>query len=233
MCALLGEKMTKEQIKLADSYFWWHKIRLSDNYVTNGICPHGTGSDVTDRFGLPEVMTGIKFLDCGAWDGLFSFEAEKRGAILVDAIDIYQRVEGQKQESINANKPFQLAKEILNSKVNFYFSKLEDFNTEIKYDLIAYYGIMYHIENPLGAVKKLMTVVTPGGVILMETAIAIPSLYSLPQPLLEYRPGFDNDPTNQWYPNREWVRRAFLENGAKSIEVVYEDTHRATYRINA
>lgn len=226
--------MTEEQKKEIESLFWWHRIPLEGSesgYVTPGICPHGHAGDFEARFGLPDWLQNERVLDIGGYDGLFSFECENRGAKRVLMIDIYQNSPNKER----ANRPFQLAKEVLNSCVEYRNESLESFNPGQYYnpDLILYLGVLYHIENPLGAVKKLMSIISRGGTILLETAISIPSLYSLNTPILEYRPNFDGDPNNHWYPNREWVKRAFMENGAKSVDIVYEDNSRATYRINA
>jgi tRNA (mo5U34)-methyltransferase len=223
--------MTEEQKKEADKFNWWHCIKLDETYTTKGLSTHGTTKQNFDQvFGFPESFEGKTILDVGAWDGLFSFEAEKRGAGEVTAIDIYQPCQGQLEGyKEKANEPFQFAKKILNSKVKFQFSSLEDYTTKTKYDVIFYFGVMYHIENPLGAVKKLMSLTKQNeGTIIVETAIT-DSWLSIP--ILEYRPGYYNDPTNQFYPNPLWVEKAFKENGAKSVQVVYKDQYRATFRI--
>src|SRR4051812_24255739 len=81
--------LSQEQIEEMHSMRWWHSIPLGkdvngDNVITPGECPHThTPLDttyITHRFGMPEDLTGKRVLDIGAWDGLFSFEAEKRGA---------------------------------------------------------------------------------------------------------------------------------------------------------
>lgn len=221
--------MTQDQKKLADSFFWWHKIKLSDDYTTPGICGH-TAEDAIHRFGLPEDMSGLSVLDVGAWDGLFSFEAEKRGARTVRALDVYQRVKGQNLLQFHkANAPFKLAKNILNSKVDFSYSSLENWEETPLYDYIFHFGIMYHIQDPLNHVSLLMDMIAINGTILLETAI---SNFS-GAPILEYKPNFEDDPTNCYYPNIEWVDKAFKEHGAKSVECFYNDGVRATFRIKA
>lgn len=226
--------MTEEQKKEADSLFWWHRIPLTSDYTTPGECPHGNESDFESRFGLPKDLTGKTVLDIGGWDGLFSFEAEKRGASEVDMIDIYQT---PKQYKANSNRPFQLAKEILKSNVLYQNHTLESYDPRlacgdlIQYDLILYYGVLYHVKDPLGVVEKLTGLVKSGGTILIETTISDPSLYNNEQAILEYRPGFDNDVTNQFYPNKAWIEKAFIEHGANEVQVVYKDDNRATFKV--
>ena len=94
-----------------------------------------------------------RVLDVGAWDGLFSFEAENRGATDVTAIDIYQKCAGQVNERLIANKPFQYAKKKLHSNVKFYFSSLEDWNSTLCYDCIFYFGVFWIEEMERNGIK--------------------------------------------------------------------------------
>lgn len=223
-------KLTEEQKKEIESLFWWHRIPLEFNehnnplYITPGICPHGTGADIETRFGMPKNLTGKSVLDIGTYDGLFAFEAERRGASFVHAIDIYQNSPNLEK----ANLPLQIAKKVLNSSVVFELNNLEGFKNSIKYDLVLYYGVMYHIEDALGAVVKLMSLTKPAGQILLETTISTNSNL----PMLEYRPGFQGDYTNTWYPTKEWIELAFKTKGAKSVDIIYNDSFRATFRVN-
>src|SRR5947209_18146324 len=63
---------------------WWHSIDLGDGVVTPG------GYDNREqlrRAAMPADLTGWSVLDVGAWDGYYSFEAERRGASRVMALD--------------------------------------------------------------------------------------------------------------------------------------------------
>lgn len=84
--------MTKAQQAESQGLKFWHRIQLSDGSWTNGLVDHGpNGGDwPTKRFGLPESCDGMSVLDIGAYDGFFSFEAEKRGASKFVAVDIFQ-----------------------------------------------------------------------------------------------------------------------------------------------
>jgi tRNA (mo5U34)-methyltransferase len=69
-----------EQVK------WWHTIDLGHGIVTPGIDP--TPQRLAE-IRMPESLTGRTVLDVGAWDGFFSFEAERRGASRVLATDSF------------------------------------------------------------------------------------------------------------------------------------------------
>jgi hypothetical protein len=62
--------------------YWYHRIELPDGNITPGWAPHNA-----ERYGVPEDLTGKRILDIGAWDGFWTWEALKRGAKEVVAID--------------------------------------------------------------------------------------------------------------------------------------------------
>src|SRR5712691_11038678 len=68
----------------ADALGWYHTIDLGNGVVTKG------QSDTIPLQGekFPDVK-GKSVLDIGAWDGYYSFEAERRGAARVVALDHY------------------------------------------------------------------------------------------------------------------------------------------------
>src|SRR5213596_771241 len=65
---------------------WWHKIDFGNGVITPGI-------DITPEklkwIQMSQNLAGKSVLDIGAWDGFFSFEAERRGASRVVATDYY------------------------------------------------------------------------------------------------------------------------------------------------
>jgi hypothetical protein len=67
---------TRSLIKKED--YWFHKIELGPDLVTPGWDDPKNGK--LPYFGLPARMEGMRVLDVGCCEGLFSFEAERRGA---------------------------------------------------------------------------------------------------------------------------------------------------------
>ena len=65
-------------------HHWFHTIDLGDGLVTKGDSP---SSEIIAQ-AMPDV-TGKSVLDIGAWDGKYSFEAERAGASRVVALDHY------------------------------------------------------------------------------------------------------------------------------------------------
>src|SRR5260370_11182880 len=68
---------------------WHHSFTLSDGTrVTGGKTPEVLAREFEAIFG-PIDMQGRSVLDIGAWNGAFSFEAMRRGAARVLAVDLY------------------------------------------------------------------------------------------------------------------------------------------------
>ena len=69
-----------------DALRWFHTIDLGDGVVTRGT---DESAGRLARLQLPEDLSGKTVLDIGAWDGFYSFEAERRHASRVVASDHY------------------------------------------------------------------------------------------------------------------------------------------------
>ncbi len=67
----------------ADDIQWFHSIDLGNGVVTKGLTELALRADQ-----LPEFK-GRSVLDIGAWDGYYSFHAERAGATRVVALDHY------------------------------------------------------------------------------------------------------------------------------------------------
>jgi len=65
---------------------WYHTIDFGQGLVTAGV---DDSAYRLARLDFPPSLDGRSVLDIGAWDGFFSFEAERRGAARVLASDWY------------------------------------------------------------------------------------------------------------------------------------------------
>ena len=243
------KQLNQDDLDAVKAIHWWHRIPVglvqNEVFYTPGEVKHGPdGSDyATRRFGLPLDLTGQTVLDIGAWDGYFSFEAEKRSAALVVASDMALTQPSKdrlEQGNWGANKGFRLAHHILGSKVRFIESSvfkideavrqaatntigdLDEKEYPLSYDVTLFYGVLYHLIEPFLALQKLALVTK--GVALVETAISKGAGLTM-----ELRPGFDNDPTNWWYPTIACLQEMLLRAGFGRTELVYNlDDARAT-----
>jgi tRNA (mo5U34)-methyltransferase len=243
------KELNLDDIYAVKATHWWHRIPIGtfkgEVFYTPGEVRHGPdGSDyATKRFGIPADLTGRTVLDIGAWDGYFSFEAEKRSAALVVASDMaLTQPSKDRLEKGNwgGNKGFWLAHHILGSKVRFIESSvyrideavhqaamntvgcLDEKEYPLTYDVTLFYGVLYHLTEPFLALQKLAGVTQ--GMALIETAISKGAGTAM-----EFRHGFDNDPTNWWYPTIPCLQQMLLKVGFVRTQLVFNlDDVRAT-----
>lgn len=216
--------MTEEQIKQMNSLKWFHNIVLPGGNTTPGVCPH-TASEATSRFGMPDTLKGKRVLDIGCYDGLFSFEAEKRGAKSVLAIDLYQLP----QNTENPNAPFRFAQQILKSNVEFKEFDATNINSYNigQFDVVLCYGVLYHLKNPTQTLEAICSAIAPSGKLIIETAIMNEQNK---EPLLTHSPNHANDPNNHFYPNTTWLQRELKRLKFNNSYIIYNDGSRATIR---
>ena len=79
--------------QVASIDYWYHKIDLPGGITTPGWAPINPAV-----YRIPDDMTGLRVLDVGAWDGYWTFEALKRGAREVVAIDDFSDFLGKLEE---------------------------------------------------------------------------------------------------------------------------------------
>src|SRR5450432_4453857 len=77
---------TQKQIGELNRLGWYHSLELPDGQVIQGLQTIEQLRLRLAQFPIPADLTGKRVLDIGAWDGWFSFEAERRGAE-VTAVD--------------------------------------------------------------------------------------------------------------------------------------------------
>jgi tRNA (mo5U34)-methyltransferase len=127
---------------------WYHTISLGNGIVTPGI--DDTPSRLS-KIGLPLDLTGKTVLDVGAWDGFFSFEAERRGAARVLATDSYCWSGG----GWGTKDGFDLAKRALGSNVEEREIDVLDLSPDTVgvFDIVLFLGILYHM-TPVAATRS-------------------------------------------------------------------------------
>jgi tRNA (mo5U34)-methyltransferase len=202
------EDSVQELARKVKSTFWYHSIDLGHGIVTPGHC----GPPNPDILRLYDTLDfrGKKVLDIGCWDGLWSFEAEKRGAALVYATDKVDH------RTYNESLSIHIAHEALKSKV-VYRSDLSVYDVgELgvnDFDIVVFCGVFYHLKDPLLALARLRRVMKEGGTILIEGEVHPDETRALAK--FYYRDWLANDPSNWWVPSRrclrEWVECSYFE----------------------
>jgi tRNA (mo5U34)-methyltransferase len=215
---------TSDELAKVNAVRWWHRIRIGQIY-TPGEVHHGPdgGDWPSTRFGIPERLDGFRVLDVGAWDGFFSFEAERRGAAEVVAVDVPQTAGG----NWGGTAGFELAKDLLASQVRFNATSIYDLSPDEldQFDLVMCFGVLYHLKHPMLAIERLAAMTAPGGTCLIETA-RDESDRNAPTWLL--RNGYNGDPTNYWYPSIAGLTLACEMAGFTDVRVVFDMGLRCT-----
>ena len=192
---------------------WFHQIDLGNGIVTPG--PDPTPSKV-ERVGLPVDLSGRTVLDIGAWDGAFSFEAERRGAARVLATDshVWQgRVRGHSREG------FDLARASLGSRVEDRLVDVMDLDPADvgTFDVVLFLGVLYHLRHPLAGLERALSVTAPGGLVIIETHVDMLHLCR-PAAALYPRAELGQDETNWFGPNPAGVLALCQMAGFASAE---------------
>jgi tRNA (mo5U34)-methyltransferase len=201
---------------------WYHTIDLG--LVTRGI---DNTPERLARAQLPSSLKGLSVLDIGAWDGFWSFEAERRGAARVVASDYYSW-HGQGWGTGQGKAGFELARETLGSRV-------EDVDLDVlelsqdnvgTFDLVLFLGVLYHLRNPLLALERVAAVTR--GQLILETVV---DMVGTVRPAAAFYPDreLNNDPTNWWGPNHAAVHGMLRAVGFSKV-VTVTPARSAAYR---
>jgi tRNA (mo5U34)-methyltransferase len=175
---------------------WYHTIDLGHGVVTKGV--DDTPGRLA-RIGLPADLSGRSVLDIGAWDGFFSFEAERRRAARVVASDYYAW-HGTGWGTGQGKAGFTLAREALGSRVEDLDLDVMDLSPERAgtHDVVLFLGVLYHVPNPIAALERVASVTR--GMLILETVV---DMVGLSRPAAAFYPDreLNGDPTNWWGPN--------------------------------
>jgi tRNA (mo5U34)-methyltransferase len=193
---------------------WWHRIDLGNGIVTPGVDP------TPARLGelqFPDDLTGLSVLDVGAWDGFFSFEAERRGARRVLATDSFCWGGG----GWGTKAAFELARRVIGSRVeDLDIDPLELSPERIgTFDLVLFLGVLYHMRHPLLALERAASVTR--GQLILQTQV---DLSAIERPAIAFYQGaeLNNDPTNWTGPNPAAVVAMLRVAGFRDVSVVSE-----------
>lgn len=206
--------MTREELlQQVTAIKWFHRIRLGDGVLTPGL--DDTQAKLR-RLRLPADFTGKSVLDIGAWDGFFSFEAEKRGASRVMAVDSFC----WSGEGWGSKAGFNLARQALNSKVEDREMEVLDLAPENvgTFDVVFFFGVLYHMRHPLLALEKVAAVTKHH--LILETKV---DLISWKTPAMAFYLGseLNHDPTNWWAPNVPALVDMLRAVGFQRVQVVH------------
>ncbi|MDQ6767758.1 MAG: tRNA 5-methoxyuridine(34)/uridine 5-oxyacetic acid(34) synthase CmoB [Candidatus Eremiobacteraeota bacterium] len=209
--------MTKDELRRrVDLYEWFHIMDLGQGVITPGVIDP-VGKEHAPRFHVPARLDGTSVLDIGAWDGAWSFEAKRRGAKRVLATDSYSWGGG----GWGHKGAFELAREALGLDVDDKFIDVLDLSraTVGTFDVVFFFGVIYHMRNPMAALDRLREVTAPGGLAIVESLSA---MNKRKEPLLAFYPSTEcgGDPTNWFAPNPPALAHMLKACGFQHVELV-------------
>jgi len=233
------------EARIATVPFWWHSIDVGQGITTPG---HKTPTHLAAELKslrLPDLRKKT-VLDIGAWDGFYSFAAERLGAERVTALDhfvwsidlkehkkyydncIARGVSPEPYETMPYYKPVELpgkrgfatARELRGSKVE---SIVADFmNTDLKsigtFDVVLFLGVLYHMKYPIESLERLAALAREVAIIETE-AVFLPGLEE--HAFCEYfeKGELNHDISNWWAPNQKALVGMCRTAGFRNVTV--------------
>lgn len=155
-----------------------------------------------------QPVAGKSVLDIGAWDGFFSFEAERRGARRVLATDHFC----WSGPGWGTKAGFDYVHGRLESSVESLDVDVFDLDP-VKlgtFDMTFFFGVLYHLKDPFGGLEKAAAMTSE--TLIVETHI---DMDDQPEPVMRYYLGaeLNTDATNFWGPNTACVEAMLRELG--------------------
>ena len=228
--------------------FWFHSIDLGNGVFTPGTKTPEHHKRELASLRLPD-LEGKSVIDIGAWDGFYSFTAERLGAARVVALDSHVwaldqeaknrykadcRKKGVPQQhpayipelwcfdKLPGKRGFDLVHSALHSQVESVFGDITkmDPGSLGTFDVVLFLGVLYHMENPLQSLRFVRQLTKKLAVIETE-AVAVAGYDD--RPFCEFFPAkakLMDDPTNFWAPNAAAVVGLCETAGFSKVELL-------------
>jgi tRNA (mo5U34)-methyltransferase len=204
--------------RVAAEPYWFQKIELFPGFFSPG-----WSDPVKEKlpfFGLPEDLRGRRVLDIGCAEGFFSFEAERRGAREVIAIDSFP-------DSI---RRFNIVRDAKQSNATAYLTNVYDLKPSLfgTFDIVLFYGVFYHLKHPQKALESIRSICA-GDLIFQTLIYEEPAVKGTPWARFfphGYMSGTNNDSfdvTVFWLFNSACCIAMLDHLGFVDIEIVSDD----------
>ena len=226
---------------------WWHSIDVGEGVVTSGYKSADGLKEELASLRLPD-LSGRSVLDIGAWDGFYSFTAERLGASRVVALDHFVwsldlpakdaymarcKAEGVRPKSweqvpelwhpdtLPGKEGFDLAHKLIGSKVE---AVVDDFMTTDldrlgSFDVVLFLGVLYHLKEPITGLERLRQL-TRGVAVIESQATEIPGAEDLEVWESYSSDQLYGDATNWWAPNQKALEGMCIAAGFSEAKTV-------------
>jgi len=222
----------------------WHSVDLGDLFI-EGARKNSTALLQELRFADLPDLRGKTVLDIGAFGGWYSFEAERRGASRVVALDYYSwAIDWQKLGPYQAaeraagripnayqlpdhvidevgqpgRSAFDATKKALGSAVEPVLGRVEEYDPGEPFDVVLFLGVLYHCEDPLGTLRKVASL-TKDRLIVETAGVYVPACED--KAVWEF---YGDDSANQdittwWAPNDKALVDMLKAVGFDHVEI--------------
>lgn len=217
--------MTTEQvIREMESRTWFHRFEVLPGIWSPGRITVDAKAAL-DHFGVPDDLGGKSVIDIGALDGAYSFEFERRGAFVL-AVDI--------QDPDRTG--FSFTKGLRQSRVEYRVESVYSLapDTFGMFDIAWYFGVFYHLREPLIGFRNIHRALKADGVLFFEGA-ALDHAWEVDAglkpyerhieaardlPLAYFSSGaYAGDPSNWYIPTAACLREWLRASGFKDIKM--------------
>jgi tRNA (mo5U34)-methyltransferase len=242
----LPEGLTTDQLRAyVGRMGWYHEIDLGDGVLTPGMKSRTDIAREWDLFALGD-LTGQSVLDIGGIDGAYAFLAEQAGASRAAVLDHYLWATDAEHyariyhehldagatppaphesaawhpDTTPARWRFDAARQVLRSRVGAMpldFAEC-DLAAVGVWDVVLYLGVLYHMPDPVGALRRVAAVTRRQAIIETEAMF----VRGHPEALWRFFPGgeLNHDRSNWWVPNINALMGLIGAAGFSNAEVI-------------
>jgi len=205
-------------------FFWFHSIDLGNGIVTPGAKSPAVHGIERAAFFDPVELTGRSVIDIGAWNGIYSFEAKRRGAARVLATDHLAWNHSQ----LRGREAFDLARTTLGIDLEVKDIDLPDLTPDSvgTFDVVLFLGVFYHLLEPVAALRRIAKLARE--VLIVESYC---DALQVDRPAMIMYPGaeLNNDASNWWGPNPACMVALLKECGFAKVDAVWSVHPRAVF----
>jgi tRNA (mo5U34)-methyltransferase len=197
-----------------EAEFVWHqRFEILPGVTTPGSSDIGW---LMTHARTPQDLRGKTALDIGTTNGGAAFELERRGADRVLAVDVY----GPERFG------FDVLRDALGSTVEFRQASIYELPQALageQFDVVFFWGVLYHLRHPMLALDNLHAVTRPGGEATIETAVCdheIPELAGEQYTRFYRADELASDPSNWFAPTTRLLQDWCESSGFETQEIV-------------
>jgi tRNA (mo5U34)-methyltransferase len=204
---------------------WFHSIDLEHGIITPGVKSLAIHQRECAAIFDPVELGGRAVIDIGAWNGVYSFEAKRRGAARVLATDHY----AWNDPELRGRDGFELARSVLNIDLEAKDIDISSLTPDSvgTFDVVLFLGVFYHLLEPIAALQQVAKLARE--VLIVETHT---DALEIRRPAMILYPGaeLDNDESNWWGPNPACMVALLRQCGFAKVDAAWTNVgYRSVY----